>query len=94
MSGDRLTTRTDGVHLAPETQAAAARYLTRTGNADLLLILGLAEDPEAQPMRLPRGLVRQQAGKCPLCGNYLPSHGVCRRSNRCREAARERGESA
>jgi hypothetical protein len=60
VSGDRLTTRTDGVHLAPETQAAATRYLIRSGNADILPILGLAYEQ-------PRGRV-----PCPSCGMPLP----------------------
>ncbi|MGX6605626.1 hypothetical protein ACWKSP_26360 [Micromonosporaceae bacterium Da 78-11] len=28
-------------HLQPEARAAAARYMTRTGNADVLAVLGL-----------------------------------------------------
>lgn len=81
MSGD-VSTHLDGSYLTPETRAAAGRYLIRSGNADVLVILGLAHDPEAikRPGIAP-------GGDCPLCGNRLPSHGVCRRSGRCREAA-------
>lgn len=69
----------------PETLAAALRYLERSGNADVAEVLGLVEPP----LELPKPL-----GDCPICGNRLPSHGVCRRRETCRAAARERGECA
>lgn len=81
--GGEITTQLGITHLADETQAAATRYLTRTDNADLLPILGLG-DPA--PTVVP--------GNCPICGNRLPSHGVCRRREACREAARAAGCSA
>jgi hypothetical protein len=101
----------------PGTQAKAIVYLWRTGNLDLLAVLGL--DGERRPLvdgrracsncgngvsrdgRCRRstcypGLLaaKQSVGDCPICGNRLPGHGVCRRRQACREAARERGESA
>lgn len=84
MSGD-LTTRLDKPYAQqPATRPAATRFLERTGNADVLAVLGLVdEEPEVAPDE-----------GCAICGNKLPSHGVCRKSGRCREAARERGESA
>lgn len=76
----------------PETAAAAARFIVRTREdcAELLMALGLAHDPQA----IQRGPEIAPGGDCPICGNKLPAHGVCRRSNRCRESARARGESA
>ena len=45
---DSLTTRLDVPYAQqPETRAAAVRYLERTGNADVAVILGLVEDPVA-----------------------------------------------
>lgn len=67
----------------PETRLAAARYLVRTGNEDLLVILGLAHDPQAK--RKPgKGL---EARPCPACGRQMPVKGVCRRERKCRENA-------
>lgn len=56
------------------TRDRAIAYLTRTGNADLLPVLGLA----AEPVK-PRG-------NCPACGYELASHGGCNRRKACREA--------
>jgi hypothetical protein len=55
-----MGTEIDRGYLSPATQADATAYLTRTGNADLLPILGLVEPPPAgrQP--------------CPSCGKPLP----------------------
>lgn len=50
----------------------AAAYLRRTGNADLIEVLGLAD-----PVR------KQEPGFCAR-GHALPSHGMCRRSMHCR----------
>lgn len=82
MIGGEIETRIVRVTPLLPMQEAAISYLTRTGNADLLPILGLAEDEErAAP--LPRGY------HCAVCENPLPSHGVCRKSARCREVATE-----
>jgi hypothetical protein len=72
-----MQTQIDRGYLAPETRAAATSYLTRTGNADLLPILGLDADPNA---------VKRPPGDCPICGNKLASHGGCNRRKACREA--------
>lgn len=83
---DSLTTKVDRSYLDDATRADASRYLIRTNNADLLVILGLAVD-------VPDGAVLADGvAVCAACGNKLPSHGVCRRKAECREAARERGE--
>lgn len=69
-----IQTNIDRGYLTPDTRASATSYLTRTGNADLLPILGLAVE---QPK--PRG-------DCPVCGFKLASHGGCNRRKACREA--------
>jgi hypothetical protein len=89
---DMETARRDGVRLAPETRTAAARYLERTGNADILPILGLAGEPE--PASRPAkgmALAGRVAGTCPVCGNRLASHGGCNRRKACREATHGTG---
>jgi len=56
----------------PETRAAAVRYLTRTGNADLAEMLGLGDDPEApKPYVVVHG-----RSYCTTCHQRIPS-GVC-----------------
>lgn len=93
MSGSALETQIDRGYLPPEIRAAAASYLTRTGNADLLPILGLVVEPKAIEGGQAKPLASAaRPGFCPICQNKLPGHGVCRRSKACREAARERGE--
>lgn len=57
---DLQTAHRDGVRLAPETAAKATRYLTRTGNADLLAILGLGDSPA------------RERPLCPSCSKPLP----------------------
>jgi len=57
---DLQTASRDGVHLADETRADAARYLTRKGYADLLPILGLSDAPT------------RERPPCPSCGKPLP----------------------
>jgi ribosomal protein S14 len=84
MTGE-MGTQIDRGYLPPETVADATSYLTRTGNADLLPILGLGDDPK---------VVKRATGDCPICGNKLPSHGVCRKRQTCRKAARELGVPA
>lgn len=89
---------------APGVQARddATAYLTRTGNADLLPVLGLIDDPVATRRRIekahaevgikPRSPKPEPPppvarGGCPLCGNKVPKSGVCRKRLVCREAA-------
>lgn len=96
----QIGTEIDRGYLTPETRSAAARYLTRSGNADVLEALGLTPDPIAEERSaakaramlngkaagpIPAGQTRP--GYCVLCNNKLPGHGVCRRTKRCREAA-------
>lgn len=58
------------------TRADARAYLTRTGNADLLPILGLGPDPEAV-----------EPGNCPKCKTpYAAGRTACRRKE-CRTPA-------
>lgn len=92
MSGE-IQTEIDRGYLAPETRADAASYLTRTGNADLLPILGLTGDPEAAQAQQAkaRALLGGRAAppmppgyRCGVCRNRLPTTGACRRSGRCR----------
>lgn len=59
---------------ADDVRADATRYLTRTGNTDLLDVLGLVDAPAAPPAT--------QA--CPVCGKPPPWSGVCRRTKACR----------
>ncbi|WIM97825.1 hypothetical protein ACTOB_001379 [Actinoplanes oblitus] len=85
--GGNITTRLDEPYAQqPETRVAATAYLERTGNADLLAVLGLAAE-QPHP-KIPAAPVA--SGLCPR-GHKLPKHGVCRKSEACREAARERG---
>ena len=102
----QMGTEIERTHLAPATRADAIRYLTRTGNADVLEALGLVVDPvaaersaaKARAMfnghNLPAVREAERPGYCPICSNKMPGHGVCRRSNACREAARQQGASA
>lgn len=73
-----VQTDVDRTYLDPETRATASRYLQRTGNADIAVVLGLAEEVVENP--LPKF--------CPACGKPVPSTGVCRRSRLCRVEAR------
>ena len=63
-----------------ERQAAATSYLTRTGNADLLVILGLAADPEAVT-RIAKGIGTRKYNNCKRCRRRLWQvwDGVCKR---------------
>lgn len=82
---DSVTTRLDAPYAQqPETRAAAVRALVRLGAADLLEILGLVEPAPVAP---------KPVAHCPR-GHVLPSHGVCRRSEDCRIAARAAGHEA
>ena len=78
---DSLTTKVDRSYLDDATRNDASRYLLRTNNADLLVILGLAVET-------------QDRDECPVCGKPVPQSGVCRRGAQCREAAQERGEGS
>lgn len=72
---ESVTTKIDTtIHVSDATRAAAVRVLTSTGNADLLDILGL---DAARPALSP--------GDCDTCGIRLPAHGVCRRTQLCRD---------
>lgn len=60
----------------PATLAAAARYLVRSGNADLLPVLGLApEEPDAAEYEVRAGSLR-----CRTCKRRTQGDGVCRRA--------------
>lgn len=77
----KLGTRLSRPHAQQDaTLAAATRYLERTGNADLLPILGLADEPETD------------RPACPACGNPLSrgKHGGYRPCQRrtCQGGAR------
>lgn len=86
---DFLTTELARPSDDPGTQAKAIVYLWRTGNLDLLAALGLDAALNAR-----RGPAKPKPTRCPICDNKLPKHGVCRKRQACREAARERGEIA
>lgn len=87
MGSDHLGAQLDAPYgNTEETRIKAMWFTCRTGNRDPWEVLGLV-GPEPDP-------VPEPLGDCPICGNRLPSHGVCRRRETCREAARERGESA
>jgi hypothetical protein len=87
----------DGGDPGDEARVKATWYLVRTGNADLLQMLGLVADPVAEQARKAKALVETgqrpwskraaTPGSCPLCGNRLPKSGVCRKTLRCREVA-------
>ena len=59
-----------------DVREAAVRYLTRTGRADLLDVLGLVEKPKRPDV-------------CPACGQSQPVSGVCRRKRACRTGVDE-----
>lgn len=65
---ESITTKVDtSVRVSDNTRATAVRYLVRSGNADLLDMLGLAVAPVA-------------LHTCPVCGNQRESDGrPCRR---------------
>ena len=76
MGADLRVTDVDRSYLGPETKAAAARYLERTGNADLLPILGLTESP---PVVDPGYVTVNGRTYCALCRCRVRVDGVCRR---------------
>lgn len=57
----------------PETAAAATRYLTSTGNADLLPVLGLVDEPVAPATFV----VRNGRSYCPRCDKRVGAGGYC-----------------
>ena len=60
----------------------AARLVAEIPRAQLQVLPGTGHflvDDEPEPV---------PPGDCGICGNRLPSHGVCRKSGRCREGAR------
>lgn len=65
----------------PETQAAALRFLQRTGNADVAAALGLV-DAEPEPEGLPDAY-RTPSGyfACRVCKRRTRTDGVCRRAD-------------
>lgn len=99
MSGDRLTTQLARPTDDPATTVRATWYVVRTGNADVLTALGLGTPALHAALGVTDEPARPAAdkpvlGDCPVCGNQPPGHGVCRRRETCREAARARGWSA
>jgi hypothetical protein len=75
----------DGARLSPETRAAAARYLVRTGREDLLVVLGLAVDPVAAEKTALKAQRNVRLGKpkvnCAVCKRRTWDvwDGVCKR---------------
>lgn len=64
--------------LPDSARADATRYLTRSGNADLLPMLGLAPD-------IPDGAVLVDGAILhPTCGRPMPKSGRCRQGRQCR----------
>jgi hypothetical protein len=60
----------------PDTRDAAASYLRRTGNADLLEVLGLVE-PELKPKPY---VVINGRTFCATCRQRAQPDGICRRA--------------
>lgn len=94
-----MQTKLDRGTVDDTTRADAAAFLIRTGNADVLEILGLPEpvlevdpdqppaDPKPDPPAVRAPLRLPHGAKCPNCANPVPRTGVCRRGKRCKEAA-------
>ena len=80
--------------LPDETRLAAARYLTRTGNADVLEALGLVADPIAARQARAKAMADMSHGytgararpDCPVCHKPAPPRRPCRRTKLCRAA--------
>ena len=82
MAGD-LSTRLDQPYARqPQTRADAARYLRRKSYADLLPMLGLADEPE------------RDRGVCRKCSRPLSLDGRCRRRSCYPGLPGKQGESA
>lgn len=82
--GDDLGTSVDRSSApGPEAQAAAARFLTRTGNADLLPILGLDGEPiRDAPMRGLKDYAMSDGRlRCTRCKKPTQPDGRCRRKD-------------
>lgn len=103
MSGGKLATQMDRPYAQqPETRAAAARVISQQPDAEeLLLMLGLVEDPVADARNRAKALddmrgKRTPQGRrlCPSCGKPLPDpianggNKPCRRSA-CVQARRD-----
>jgi hypothetical protein len=58
-----MGTKIERTHLPPETRADAIRYLSRTGNADVLEALGLVADPVAEERSRAKALAEMNAHK-------------------------------
>lgn len=54
---DSITTKVDRSYLDDETRDDASRYLVRSGNADLLAVLGLAVEVTRAPKPAPKPVV-------------------------------------
>lgn len=90
--GGNVGTKLDrGESAGAAEKAAATRYLTRTGNADLLPILGLVDDPEAV-RRIPVGVGVKTYVNCKKCKRRMWQawDGACKRPD-CAEVAERRG---
>ncbi|GIE75776.1 hypothetical protein Aph02nite_17260 [Actinoplanes philippinensis] len=86
--GESITTRLDEPYnQQPETRAAAVRVLTRTGNADLIEILGLDDTPP--PPDPVRTGINMGGGslRCSKCRQRTRADGICRRKTRCGESS-------
>jgi hypothetical protein len=83
-SGDLRVTEVDRSYLDPETQAAALRYLERTGNADVAAALGLADPPPAPEVGY---VVVNGRTYCATCRCRTRADGICRRDV-CKGGAR------
>lgn len=92
MSNDLRVTQVDTSYLDPATRDAARRYLERSGNADITVILGLTPDP-GRKRRPPKGTVapvrecgngyevRDGKHYCTQCRRRTQADGRCRRSD-------------
>ena len=80
---DSITTQLDTTGpISDAARQAAADYLTRSGNADLLEILGLADAAHRPTQDEPR------PSQCHICGHKMPTRGHCRRTGDCSREAR------
>lgn len=89
---DSITTQLARPSEDPGTRAKAIVYLWRTGNLDLLAILGLADDPAAAAKRREMAMAaihsggnrnRRRLAVCPTCRRNMWQvwNGVCKRAD-------------